>query len=207
MSEPGRRRLEPLHALDLAQTSAAAVIAHIDDDEWQRPTPCDEWSVRDIVNKLTASTIMWTAFGRRNEPDPSLDLVEPREILGDDPLGTYLDAAAECRQVWRTPGAMDGVARSTVGEFPAKAVINGRIFDTTILTWDVARAIGVPHHLDDDLAAYVLFVAERLVPNVRSVSPERYKDAVRAEGRSVVERMVAATGRDPAWAAPEVATS
>ena len=44
-------RLEPLDALDRAQTTAAAVIARIGTDDWQRPTPCDEWSVRDIVNK------------------------------------------------------------------------------------------------------------------------------------------------------------
>src|SRR5262245_33060453 len=129
-------RLEPLDALDRAQTTAAAVIARIAPDDWQRATPCDEWSVRDIVNKMVASTITLPSFGRRTRPEPPLDLVHPAEIIGDDPLGRYLDEASACRDAWRVPGGLDGSAPSTIGEFPAKAVLNARIFDTTILTWD-----------------------------------------------------------------------
>jgi uncharacterized protein (TIGR03086 family) len=189
--------------LDLAQTNAARVIARLGDDDWARPTPCDEWSVRDIVNKLVASTMTFAAFGRRAPLDPPLDLVHPVEMLGDDPLGVYLAAAADCRAVWREAGALDGSAPSTVGEFPAKAVLNARIFDTTILTWDVASATGQFHGIDDDLAAYVRRIAEALVPNVRAVSPQRYKDPVDVtDESSVVAGMVAATGRDPEWRPP-----
>ena len=82
------RRLDPLVALDLAQTGAASVIARVQHDDWSRPTPCDEWIVRDVVNKMTASTRMFTYFGRRERMEPALDLVHPIEILGDDPLDT-----------------------------------------------------------------------------------------------------------------------
>jgi uncharacterized protein (TIGR03086 family) len=196
-------RLDPLDALDRSQTTAAAVIARIGAADWERPTPCDEWSVRDIVNKMTASTITFAAFGRRTRPEPALDLIHPTEILGADPLGRYLAEAADCRAVWRTEGALDGTAPSTVGDFPAKAVLNARIFDTTILTWDVAAACGLAHGIDDDLAAYVLRVARALVPTVRSASKERYKDpADLGESAPLVHQMVAATGRDPQWAPP-----
>jgi hypothetical protein len=88
-------RLAPPVALDQAQTAAAAVIARLDDDDWARPTPCDEWTVRDVVNKMVASTITFTAFARREGP-PHYDLVHPAEILGDDPLGVFLAAATDC---------------------------------------------------------------------------------------------------------------
>jgi uncharacterized protein (TIGR03086 family) len=193
-------RLDPLAALDRAQTAAAAVIARIGDDDWARRTPCDEWNVRDIVNKMLASTITFTEFGRRRRPDPPLDLVHPAELLGPDPTGRYLAAAAECRAVWRAPGALEGEAPSTVGDFPAKAVLNARIFDTTILTWDVATACEMPHGIDDPLAAYVLRVAKALVPTVRAASKERYKDPTDlGEGAPWVQQMIAATGRDPHW--------
>ena len=196
-------RTDPLRALDLAQTAAAAVLARLGDEDWGRATPCDEWSVRDIVNKMVASTITFSAFGRRERPDPELDLVHPAEIVGDDALGSFLAEATECRRVWRAPGALDGAAPSTVGEFPAKAVLNARIFDTTILTWDVATACGVPHGIGDELAAYVLRVARALVANVRAVSPQRYKDpSDPGETAPVVEQMIAATGRDPHWRPP-----
>lgn len=199
-----RARPDPLHVLDLAQTRAAALIAGLGDDDWGRPTPCTEWSVRDVVNKMTASTQLFAAFGRRERPDPAPDLIDPAEILGDDPLGVYLEAAADCRAAWRADGAMEGTAPSTVGEFPAKAVLNARIFDTTILSWDVATACSIEHHIDDVQAAYVLRVAKALVPTVRAASPERYQDPEHLdEDHPLVAQMVAATGRDPDWRPPD----
>ncbi len=199
MDPVGPPRIDPLTALDLAQTAAAALIAKLDDRHWVLPTPCDEWSVRDIVNKMTASTIVFTAFGERHRPEPAYDLVHPAEIVGADPLGAYQAAAADCRAVWRAAGALEGTAPSTVGEYPAKAVLNARIFDTTILTWDVATAVGVAHGITDPLAAYVLRVAKAIVGNVRAVSPERYKDPRDRPDQSLLDQMVAATGRDPSW--------
>ena len=194
------RRLDPLAALDLAQTGAARVIAHVEPEQWSWPTPCDRWTVRDVINKMVASTRTFAYFGRRAPLVPTLDLVHPAEMLGSDPLYTYQHEAALCREVWRAAGALDGFAPSTVGEFPAKSVLNARIFDTTILTWDVATAIGVSHGIGVDLAAYVLRVANALVPTVRSVSPDRYKDAATsADSGSTVDEMIAVTGRDPNW--------
>ena len=201
MSAGGRP--DPLHLLDLAQARVAATIADLGDDDWGRPTPCTEWSVRDVVNKMTASTQLFAAFGRRERPDPAPDLVDPAEILGDDPLAVYLDAAADCRSAWRADGALEGTAPSTVGEFPAAPVLNARIFDTTILGWDVAVACSLDHRIDDVQAAYVLRVARALVPTVRAASPDRYGDpTLLDDDRPVVDRMVAVTGRDPAWRPP-----
>jgi uncharacterized protein (TIGR03086 family) len=197
-------RLAPLVALDQSQTAAAAMIARLGPDDWARPTPCDEWTVRDVVNKMVASTIMFTTFARREQPDPPYDLVHPVELLGDDPLGVYLDVASASRAAWRRPGALDGTAPSTIGEFPATAVLNARVFDTTVLTWDVARASSTQHGITEALARYVLRVAKALVPTVRSVNPDRYKDPVHVggegDGGDVVDELVAVTGRDPRWA-------
>lgn len=195
-------RPDPLRHLDLAQTRAGAVLATVRLDDLDRPTPCDEWSVRDVINKMVASTIVFTAFGRRETPDPSLDLVHPNELIGDDPVGVYLDAAAQCRDAWRQPGAVEGMAPSTIGEAKARAVLNARIFDTTILSWDVATAVGTDPNIDDEQAAYVLRIAKALVPAVRSHNAARYKDAVEVGDAALVTQLVATTGRDPRWTAP-----
>ena len=55
-----------------------------------------------------ASTITFTYFGRRERPKPALDLVNPAEIIGEDPLGCFVAEATKCREVWRSAGALDG---------------------------------------------------------------------------------------------------
>ncbi len=186
--------------LDLSQTRAAAVIASISNDQMSLATPCDLWDVKDVINKLVASTRLFTGFGLRQQPDPSLDLINPKDLIGDDPVGVYLAAAKECRDAWRSPGALDGLATSTIGEAKARAVLNARIFDTTVLTWDISQACDIDHLIDDEQAGYVLFVAERLVPAVRSQSPERYKEEVTdVIGTTTVDQLIAITGRNPSW--------
>lgn len=193
-------RPDPLRMLDLAQTGAAAVIARVERADWHRPTPCDEWSVTNVIDKLTASTIMFTSFGRRETPDPTLDLINPRHIVGDDPLGAYLDAAAGCRIAWRAPGALDGMAGSTIGPAKARAVLNARIFDTTVLTWDIATACRQEHLIAEELARYVIRVAKALVPAVRAQSPERYRAPVPVGADApVVDQLIATTGRSLTW--------
>ncbi len=193
---------DPLRMLDLSQNRAAAVIASISNDQMSLATPCDLWDVKDVINKLVASTRLFTGFGLRQQPDPSLDLINPKDLIGDDPVGVYLAAAKECRDAWRTPGALDGLATSTIGEAKARAVLNARIFDTTVLTWDISQACNVDHLIDDEQAGYVLFVAERLVPAVRSQSPERYKEEVTdAIGTTTIDQLIAITGRNPGWKA------
>ncbi len=191
---------DPLRVLDLVQSRASAVISTINADQMNLPTPCDLWDIKDIVNKLVASTRLFAGFGLRQPADPSLDLINPRDLIGTDPVGVYIAAAQQCRDAWRAPGALSGMATSTIGEAKAKAVLNARIFDTTILTWDISKACDIDHLIDEEQASYVLYVAERLVPAVRSQSPERYKDPVSSSrGASTVDQLISLTGRDPNW--------
>ncbi len=200
----GPPRLDPLYVLDLAQTRAAAVLAAVKPEQHRWRGPCDDWTVGDEINKLIASTWLFTAFGDRRPPEPGLDLVNPPDLMGDDPLGSFLEAAAACRAAWRAPGALDGMAPSTIGEAKAKAVLHARVFDTTVIGWDIAVACGIDPGIDDEQAAYVLRIARALVPAVRSVNAARYKDAVDArDDDPPLRQLIATTGRDPDWSPPE----
>ncbi|MBD29813.1 MAG: TIGR03086 family protein [Acidimicrobiaceae bacterium] len=191
---------DPLRILDLAQTRSASVLASISHDQLGLPTPCDEWSVRDVINKLVASTLLFASFGRREDGDPNLDLINPRDLIGDDPLGTFSSAALECRAAWRSPGALEGMATSTIGEAKARSVLNARIFDTTVLSWDISKACEVQHFIDEEQASYVLRVANALVPAVRSHNRARYKDPISVtENSSDLDKLISVTGRDPEW--------
>ena len=191
---------DPLRILDLAQTRAASIIATIKRDQLDLPTPCDEWSVRDVINKLVASTLLFASFGRREEGDSNLDLIHPKDLIGDNPLSAFTQAATSCRDAWSLPGALEGMATSTIGEAKARSVLNARIFDTTVLSWDISSACNVPNYIDEEQATYVLRVAQALVPAVRSHSNERYKAPVAISDNSqTLDHLIAVTGRNPSW--------
>jgi len=191
---------DPLRILDLAQTRAASVIASVRDEQLDLPTPCDEWSVRDVINKLVASTLLFASFGRREEGDPTLDLINPKDLIGEDPLGVFTQASSSCREAWRSTGALDGMATSTIGEAKARSVLNARIFDTTVLSWDISSACNFPYLIDEEHATYALRIAQALVPAVRSHNKERYKDPVAIdEDATTLTKLIAVTGRDPFW--------
>lgn len=93
------------------------------------------------------------------------------------------------------------MATSTIGEAKARSVLNARIFDTTVLSWDISKACSVAYPIDDEQAKYVLRVANALVPAVRSHNSARYKDPVSiSDDSSNLEKMISVTGRDPNWA-------
>ena len=54
------------------------MIASVSREQMFLPTPCDLWDVKDVINKLVASTRLFTGFGLRQPPDHSLDLINPK---------------------------------------------------------------------------------------------------------------------------------
>jgi uncharacterized protein (TIGR03086 family) len=70
----------------------ADVVVAVRADQWGSPTPCSEWSVRDLVNHVTSEDLWTVALmeGRTiEEVGSSLD----GDLLGDEPVARSIDAA------------------------------------------------------------------------------------------------------------------
>ncbi|NUU23894.1 MAG: TIGR03086 family protein [Streptomycetaceae bacterium] len=120
-------------------------------EQWTAPTPCTEWSVRDLVNHLTGEHL-WAPWLLRGA---TLDEVGDRaagDVLGDDPVRAWERAAAGSREAFETPGALDGRVHVTGGRIAASDYAWQMISDLTVHAWDLARGIGADDRLDPDLA-------------------------------------------------------
>ena len=88
----------------LARASAAIgdLIDRIAADQWTAPTPCAEWSVRDVVNHLVGMNLVFVALFEE-EPMPA----RGADLLGVDPAGAYRRSAAALQLgqsgVWISP--------------------------------------------------------------------------------------------------------
>ena len=196
--------MDPLTMLDQAQDRAAAVIGQIHPDQLGLPTPCSNWDVRTCLNKLVTSTMFWVTSINEGRRDDHLDLGSPPDLIGDDPLKAYRAAATACRAAFADPAVFSRVMPAPVPdlELTGEQMLGVRIFDTTVITWDLASSIGIDPGIDADQAELAYQVAQIVIPLVDG-APDRRRfqpGAPRADG-SAIDRLIAYTGRDAQWAA------
>jgi uncharacterized protein (TIGR03086 family) len=118
----------------------SARIAGIADDAWIAPTPCRDWTVRDLVGHVI-SVHRHVAAGMVG------DLAAPAT---DPDLPTaWIVATAEVRTALADP---DRAAAPVGGRFAPMSLedLIGRLLciDTVVHTWDLAHATGQPDTLD-----------------------------------------------------------
>ncbi|SFQ58229.1 TIGR03086 family protein [Amycolatopsis arida] len=170
-------------------------IHQVGDHQWAEATPCTDWTVRHLVNHVVSEQL-WVPHLLAGE---ALDDVGDRyagDVLGGDPAGTWRAAAAAARAAWIEPGALDQRVHLTSGRIDATEYGWQMTVDLAVHGWDLARAIGVPHPIEDAVAAELL---DRVAPEV-----EQWRDAgivappvpVPADA-DPPDRLVALLGRDP----------
>lgn len=147
-----------LHALGLAEFGTRVRL--IGPEDWARPTPNAEWSVRDLVGHLVDEQL-WVPpllSGRTTEEIGSPYRGDP---LGDEPLRAWTTAAEAAREAFAEPGALDRSVELSYGPASAAAYCQEMTTDLAVHAWDLARALGGDETIDDGLLTDVY---ERTIP-------------------------------------------
>ncbi|MEY2415646.1 MAG: hypothetical protein QOH53_980 [Ilumatobacteraceae bacterium] len=125
-------------------------VAGIGDDQWDLPTPCDGWTVRELVNHIVAGNLWAAQLGcGRTIADVGSDL--DGDVLGADPVAAYDRSAEAAATVFELPGALDAPCAVSYGPVPGSVYAGHRLIDVLIHGWDVAAATGQPTRLDPSL--------------------------------------------------------
>jgi len=154
--------------LAAAQDDARRRVTAIQSDQWNLPTPCSDWSVRDLVVHLVEGSSMArilldggssedavAAFGREHGPD----LAE--ELEG---------ALAEERTAFERPGAMEMIVHHPgAGDIPGTAFCEFRTGDYLLHGWDIARSTGEDEALPEELVAATWDSLQPMVPIIGQI--------------------------------------
>ena len=180
---------------DLARTSAVVgdLIDDIGAEQWTVPTPCTEWSVRDVVSHLVGMNLVLAAmFEERPMPDRGVDR------LGADPAGAYRRSAEALQDAAGRSGVLETSLSTRVGTATGFERLQWRIADLLVHGWDLVQATGVKAELPEDLAEQALAFAHAQLPNQprggRFADPQPI-----AEGAPAIDRLAAFTGRPVPW--------
>ncbi|MFF3557188.1 TIGR03086 family metal-binding protein [Streptomyces tsukubensis] len=125
-------------------------------DQWGEPTPCTEWSVRDLVNHLTAEQLWVPDLVTDGATIAEVGDAYEGDVLGGDPRAAWDAAARAARRAFAAPGALERTVALSYGETPAPAYCAQMTTDAVVHAWDLSRAIGAPERLPDDLVAFAL---------------------------------------------------
>jgi uncharacterized protein (TIGR03086 family) len=109
-------------------------------DQWTLSTPCEEWTVRDLVTHVvdTQRRVLGLLGGSVTSADPDGDL-----------LAQWSEARAALLGAVRDPARADTEVQAFAGLTPFHELVGGlACSDTVIHTWDLARATNQPEELD-----------------------------------------------------------
>ena len=157
----------PGHLYVGAMASTGRYVAGVPAERWGTPTPCTEWSVRDVVNHLVGEN-RWAAELFRGKTIAEVGSRLDGDLVGDDPLGAYAASVAAAMAAVGAPSAMVATCHLSYGDETGAEYARQLFMDTLIHGWDIARATDQDTRLDPDLVAACLPIAERLTARWRS---------------------------------------
>jgi uncharacterized protein (TIGR03086 family) len=187
MSEGLRHYIRAVYGLD-------HVLRLVADDAWDRPSPCEGWSVRDVtghaigvVHNVAART------GMGELVDVFTD--RPASIAGDDPYATWSEIRDRVLEALDHQGVLQRIVGSSLGEMPIEQFIANMCADAVIHTWDIARGAGVDERLDAGSVAYVDAIIRARDESINR-APRRFTDVVDVDATADAQtRMLAYAGR------------
>jgi uncharacterized protein (TIGR03086 family) len=86
-------------------------------------------------------------------------MVDPDRHAGADPIGAWATARDAVLRALDRPGVLDRVVSTMQGDQRVDDMIAFNVADTTVHSWDLARALGVDDTLDPALVTRSLEVA------------------------------------------------
>lgn len=132
----------------------AARVAAVTNDQWGDPTPCPEWSVRELVNHVVAEEL-WTVPLLRGRTISEVGGQFDGDVLGDDPRGMARMAADEAVAIVDEIVPGGGHVQLSYGEEDMGEYVRQLCADHLIHGWDLAAATGGDTSLDPELVAEV----------------------------------------------------
>lgn len=180
--------------MERAMEVAKGVLANVRPEQFDDPTPCASWKVRDLVNHLVGGS-HWFAASMEAGEAPGGD---PSDLASGDFVASYEEGVKKAVAAFGAPGAQDKMVALPFGTMPGSAFMGIATTDTFTHAWDLAKATGQSTDLDPDLAEQLLAGARMFISDsFRGAEPMPFGPEREApEGATAADRLAAFLGRD-----------
>jgi uncharacterized protein (TIGR03086 family) len=164
-------------------------------DDWDRPTPCRDWTVHALVRHLVYEEL-WAPPLLEGRTIADVGDRFEGDILGADPQAAWKEAAAAALAAVGSADVLGRTVHLSFGDVPGEEYLGQLTADHLIHAWDLARAIGGDERFDPDLVEFVHTLMAPQVDQWRAAGV--FGPAVEVpDGADLQSRLLALTGRTP----------
>jgi uncharacterized protein (TIGR03086 family) len=176
--------------LDQAGDEMRRAIARSLPDKMDLPTPCEGWTVRNVINHVVTGNLRTLAWTHNGSGPPNED-----DHLRDDPLAAFDASFDQVRSRLEYLSVRDVSVQTPFAVLSADELIEMRCSELIVHAWDVARATGQPTDFAPELCERSHAMARvKLEGRDRTESPFGPEQPPLA-GASTADRLAAYFGR------------
>ncbi len=195
---------DPIGQLSRALGVTAQVIDGLGPNHWDAPTPCADWTVRDLVGHLTGGNWLFVSAlrgtdGTAGQPGPAAsdpDRTGADRADADRALpGEFRASADALLDAFAEPGALERVVTVPFGTVPGQVAVNLRITEALVHGWDLARASGQRPQFPEDVAGPALAFTRATLPAVPAGRSPFGSPQPAPDNAAPIDRLAALLGR------------
>jgi uncharacterized protein (TIGR03086 family) len=130
-------------------------VESVPEERWESPTPCEDWTVRDVVRHVVDSSGLFLGFIRRELPSgPEVQ---------EDPRGAWINARDAVQAALDDPEIAQTEYQGAMGPSTfEKGVDQFLRADLYVHGWDVARGAGLDEGMDPDAVHEIYGVMQKM---------------------------------------------
>lgn len=178
-------RMDPLAQFEQLGPVLGGVIAGLRPDQLDEPTPCDEFSVRGVLEHMIGGATMFAAAYRGEAP------AEPDFA---NPITGVQSALSDLADAITAPGALGRTIQAPFGESDGENFARFVVLDGLVHGWDLATATGQSYDPPRDLVVAATAFAKQALDPLRD--GQTFKSAVEPAAEATpIDRLAAYTGR------------
>ncbi|HET8989438.1 MAG TPA: TIGR03086 family metal-binding protein [Humibacillus sp.] len=170
-------------------------LAAYTDDQWDLPTPCSQWSVRDLINHVVGED-RWTSPLMRGQTIAEVGDRFDGDLVGADPRAAGAEAAAEALSTVGETLPAHGTVHLSYGDESMDEYLRQLTADHLVHGWDLAVATGAESRLDPELVAAVAAWFDQTEDAYRSGGMIAARRSLTGDPQS---DLLARFGRDGSW--------
>lgn len=184
-----------LAVLALVARELTQLFTSVEKVDWDRPTPCTEWTLRDLTEHVTGGNRFTFRILSGDATDNAMAFARRSFVEDHDTREGLVTSTLELNDHFVVPGALDATCHHINGDMSGHDVLRLRLHDLIIHTWDAAQALhATPFQIRAELLSWALAdlaydtFAERhfrLEPPSPATEPKTQETLLAAFGRRI----------------------